>query len=114
MRVYGRVNGPSGPVWVVVTTAPNGDNSELYLTALIQYLKLNVNESPRFGNCGIPGYPSVHRQIPPDYYVQQAQQRYAPFFSSLVITKVTGQKDPTYRINALTLRGAVLTANVAT
>ena len=44
MRTWGRVAG----VWTEVSTAPNGDNSEVWLTTLAQTLLLYLNESPFF------------------------------------------------------------------
>jgi len=113
MRVYGRVTNPDGSkTWVTVQTAPNGDNTAVYVTALVQFLKLNINESPFYANCGIPSYPSVHRQIPPDFYAQKAQRLYAQYFGSLAITK-TSNNPPTYQVSLLTKQGGRLSFPVA-
>jgi hypothetical protein len=93
MRVYGRVpidprSPKDGLKWVVVTTTPQGFNDDVYIVALAQLLKLNLNESPFYGNYGIPAHQSVMQQVMPDYYVFQAQNLYAPFFASLVVYKI--------------------------
>lgn len=114
MRTWGRVTLPDGTKqWVKVETAPNGDNSAVYITALIQVLKLNLNESPFYASWGIPAYPSVLQQIPPDYYVQLTQQRFAPYFASLTVTRVSANP-PTYQINLLTKQGAALSLTIPT
>lgn len=119
MRTYGRVYiTPSTYVWQEVQTDPSGANDYVYLTGLIQELKLNLGESPFWGNRGIPAGPSVIQQIAPDYYMTLMQQRYAPQFLNLTIVKVPGGVDsndqpaPTYRINATTHSGVQLEANV--
>jgi hypothetical protein len=113
MRVYGRVTLRDGSLaWQVVQTAANGDNSAVYLTWLIQCLKLNLNESPMFATWGIPAYQSVRQQIPPDVYVQLMQQRFAPYFASLIITR-TADSPVVYQATVLTKYGAVLTASTA-
>ena len=110
MRVYGRVAG--SPIWVVVETAPNGTNDSVYLTNLIQVLKLNLNESPFYANYGIPAQQTVATQIYPDFYAQQVQTQFAPFFASLIISKVTGQGKPVYNVNIVTHQGVVLNLDV--
>lgn len=110
MRTWGRVgqvNGVGG-TWQEVTTAPNGDNSMVYLTTLIQNLRLNLGESPFYANNGIPAYQSVMTQIAPDFYVSRIQQQFAPYFASLQIKRVPGTAQPTYNVTAVTLYGAVL------
>lgn len=114
MRTWGRVRDAFGNlVWVEVSTAANGDNSSVYLTWLIQVLKLNINESPLWASWGIPGYPSVLQQIPPDYYAQLTQQRFAPYFASLTITRVLSDP-PTYQVSALTKQGAAISLQIPT
>lgn len=115
MRTYGRINNPDGSKsWIVVETAPNGDNSEVYLTTLVQVFKLNLGESPFFANYGIPAKQSVLQQIAPDFYIAATQAQFAPFFAALVIAKTENLPIPTYQVNAVTLQGAILTAQVAT
>lgn len=120
MRTYGRVyfegDGVTPleePRWVVVETAPDGDNSAVMLLTLIQTLKLNLNESPFWGNYGLPAHPAVVQQVFPDYYVFLTQQRFAPFFASLIVAK-QNSPTPTYRINVTTKQGAKLTQDVVT
>lgn len=93
--------------WVGVQTAPNGDNSYVMLVALIQVLRLNLNESPFYASAGIPALPSVQQQAPPDYYVSVIQQQYAQYFASLVITR-TATNPPTYAVAVVFLSGATL------
>jgi hypothetical protein len=92
MRVYGRV--PADPLdpdgekrWVVVQTTPRGYNDDVYICAMAQTLKLNLNESPFWGNYGIPAHASVMQQIAPDFYVIFTQNFYSRFFASLIISK---------------------------
>ena len=114
MRVYGRVPQSNGSLqWVVVETAANGDNSQVYLTALAQALKLNLNESPFYGDWGIPAHSSVVQQIPPDYNIMLTQQRFAPYFASLIISRISSNP-PTYQVNVTTNYGAVLSYTIAT
>lgn len=110
MRVYGRVAG-SGE-WVVVQTAPNGDNSAVYLTNLIQVLKLNLQESPFYANYGIPAVQTLETQIYPDYYVQQVQSQFAQFFTTLLISKVPNTTKPVYNITVVTKTGNTLSLQV--
>jgi hypothetical protein len=116
MRVWGRVGGGVngvGGTWVAVTTTPSGDNSNVYLTALCQTLKLSINESPFWASSGIDGPQAVMTQIAPDFYATQVQIFYAPFFASLTINRVLAVIPPTYRVRAVTPSGSVLTATVA-
>ena len=110
MRVYGR-DSQTGK-WMEVTTDSNGFNDYVYVTALIQCLKLNLNESPFWANWGIPAHQSVVQQIFPDYYVSLIQQRYSVYFSSLTIQKVNSLT-PTYRINIVTNQGATVQLSIA-
>lgn len=89
------IGAPNPYIWVEVSTDANGDNELVYATALVQTLKLNLNESPFYANWGIPAHPSVETQTAPDYYVALTQSRYAPRFRSLVITKIA-DLPPTY------------------
>lgn len=110
MRTYGRINGK----WVVVETDQNGDDTAVWLTTLIQNLKLFLNESPFYAQYGIPARDSVSQQIPPDYYVARVQQQFAPYFASLVITRRTGETTPTYDVSIITKQGAIIQETVAT
>lgn len=109
MRVYGRENG----VWVTIQTDANGYNDYVYVTALIQCLKLNLNESPFWANWGIPAQQTIVTQIFPDFYVALIQQRYAQYFASLIITKVATDTTPTYNVKITTNQGAQIEASVA-
>lgn len=117
MRTWGRVPvSPDVPVniddsdtyqWVEVTTDANGFNDAVWLTDLAQVLQLGLNESPIFGNYGIPAQQSVVTQILPDYYVTLTQQMFAGFFLALIVTRVS-TSPPDYTINATANPGAVL------
>ena len=116
MRVYGRINGGIngvGGTWVEVSTDAAGYNSNVFLTALAQVLKLNLGESPAYGNAGIPGQQSVNTQVPPDLYASITQQNYAQYFRSLVITRVPGSNPPFYNARAVCQSGAILAGTVA-
>lgn len=107
MRTYGRIaltRGGAATKWVEVQTDANGYNDAVYITALIQCLKLNLNESPFWANWGIPAKPSVVQQIAPDYYVALMQQRFSPYFASLIIARILSNP-PTYRVNLVTQQG---------
>ena len=55
--------------WVEVSTDANGYNDAVWLTTLAQVLQLGLNESPFYGNYGIPAQQSAVTQVFPDYYV---------------------------------------------
>ena len=110
MRTYGRIGG----AWVEVQADANGLLDQLYLTALAQVLKLNLGESPFYANSGIPAQQSVITQVFPDFYAIKVQNQFAPFFASLVISRIQGSFPPAYNVNAVAHSGAVLQAKVAT
>lgn len=116
-RIYGRINvgTVSDPVlkWVEVDQAPDGDTGYVYLTNLIQVLKLNLGESPFWGNWGIPAHQSVETQIAPDFYVNFTQQNFAQRFAALTVAK-TDDNPPTYQINSTFFNGTAPQATVAT
>jgi hypothetical protein len=113
VRLYGRVdNGAGGKKWVVVQTDANGNNDLVYVTALIQCLKLSLGESPFFAWAGIPAEESVVTQVVPDYYVSVIQQIYAPYFASLLIARRPATTTPTYDVSLITHQGVVLSASV--
>lgn len=97
--------------WQEVDTDENGNNDAVWLTTLVQVLKLNLNESPFFASYGIPAYESVVQQVFPDYYVSLTQQLFAPYFASLLITR---QPDPTptYVVNVVTNQGVKVSASI--
>lgn len=111
MRIYGRVWSGPGQTgtyqWVEINTAPNGDNTAIWITWLCQCLLLNLSESPFYSNWGLPAKQSVIQQVAPDVYVNLMQQRFAQYFASLIITRQSGNP-PTYRVNITTQQGAVL------
>ena len=115
MRTYGRVAldplYPDVLTWVQVGTDSNGFNDLVYLTTLAQVLKLNLGESPFYGNFGIPAKSSVITQVYPDYYVTFIQQQFAQYFTSLIIsrsvvTNSKGQDMPVYAVNVVTQYGS--------
>lgn len=108
MRTYGRING----VWEEVDPDANGFNDPIYLTTLVQCLKLSPGESPFYSNYGIPAQTSVIQQVLPTFYVNQLQQQFAPKFASLIIS-IVEQLPPTYKIDALTNSGSSIVAEVA-
>jgi hypothetical protein len=88
LRTYGRTYNEDGTYqWVEVTTDSAGFNDEVWLTTLIQCLKLNLNESPFYAQYGIPAQQSVVQQVFPDFYVTRTQTQFAQYFASLVINK---------------------------
>jgi hypothetical protein len=104
MRTWGRINQVDGigGTWVEVSTDVNGFSDAVYLTTLIQVLRLNLGEDPFFGSYGIPAVPSVLSQIQPDFYVNRTQQQFAGFFAALVVAKepqAANLPTPTYKIN---------------
>lgn len=107
MRAWGRIYAEDGTwTWVAAETTPSGDNSPVYLTWLIQVLKLGLGESPMFADWGIPAQMSVVQQLFPDYYVALVQQRFAPYFANLQISPALGANGtPTYNVAVTTLYG---------
>jgi hypothetical protein len=109
LRVYGRTRDilTGAKTWQVVTTDARGGNDQVYLTALIQCIKLNWNESPVYGNWGIPAHQSILSQVAPNLAMNLMQQRYAQYFASLIITRVPdgvdedGRPAPAYLVNVI-------------
>lgn len=107
MRTYGRVNG----VWEEVSSdTVNGDDL-VWLTTLIQCLKLVLGESPFYATYGIPAQQSVIQQVFPDYYVSQTQSQFSRYFASLIIAKLEG-REPTYRVDVTTNVGTRITQQI--
>jgi hypothetical protein len=112
MRVYGRpvigvdVNKRQvfGP-WGMVETDEFGFNDAVNITWLAQALKLNLSESPFYGDWGIPGKSSVQQQVAPDLFVTLTQQRFAPFFAALTLAR-QNVPTPTYVMDIITERGS--------
>lgn len=109
MRTYGRNQYGE---WVEVGTDDNGFNDAVYLTTLVQCLKLSPEESPYFSQYGIPAVPSVIQQIIPTFYVNQLQRYFQPYFSSLQVA-VTSIDPPVYAISAITKSGSKIITEVA-
>lgn len=113
MRIWGRVYAEDGTyTWQAVETTPEGNNDYVYITNLIQVLRLNRNESPFFANYGIPGQLSVVQQIFPDIYVYETQAQFTPFFASLLVAKIPDPVTPRYRINATTDQGVQMNLEI--
>lgn len=111
MRTYGR-SGPNG-VWVEIVTEPNGYNDQVYMTTLIQCLKAQLGESPFYADYGLPSEQSIMQQLFPDYYVAVLQQRFAPYFAALSITR-TSDSPPTYQVNITEHNGVQFSQTVPT
>ena len=120
-RVYGRVTNADGTkTWVTVTTDANGFDDEVNLTWLAQVFALSLGESPFYGDWGLPAHESVMTRVAPDFFVNRTQQRFAPLFASLIITKVQGgtavtpppfaDPSPTYRVQVVAHSGSILPA----
>ncbi|HUZ33904.1 MAG TPA: hypothetical protein VMV19_17620 [Xanthobacteraceae bacterium] len=108
MRTYARVRNADGTkTWITISTTASGDSSMVWLVTLCQVLLLNLNESPMFGNYGLPAQQSVMQQVAPDYYISRTQQQFAPYFASLLIAKISSNP-PTYNIAVTTFAGASL------
>jgi hypothetical protein len=109
MRTYGRKtvteNGCTFKKWFVIETTADGDDTMVWLTTLCQVLLLNLNESPFYADWGIPAKQSVLQQTAPDFWVALTQQRFAPYFATIIITKVN-VPTPTYNVNIITKQGA--------
>lgn len=116
MRIWGRVgqvNGVGG-VWTEVSTDIAGFNGNVYLTNVVQVLKLSLGESPIFGSYGIPAQQSVITQVAPDFYAAATQAQFSPQFASLSITRVQGSFPPTYDVAATFIPGTIASSPVAT
>lgn len=101
MRIYARYTNDLGEKkWEVVETAPDGGNDMVNLVWLVQVLLLYLGESPFYAQYGIPAKQSVATQQAPDFYVARTQAQFAPYFASLIITRIQGPPDtPTYVVN---------------
>jgi hypothetical protein len=121
MRTYGRVidTASGAKFWVQVNPDSGGWNDSIYLTTLIQCCKLNWNESPFYANWGIAARQSVVSQVFPDYYMTLMQQRFSPYFLSLIINKMPVDNSnywatvvPTYQLNVQFHTGAQISTQV--
>lgn len=97
-------------VWIEVDTDENGNSDAVWLTTLIQVLKLNYGESPIYGNYGIPAVSSVLNQVMPDYYATLVQQQFAQYFVTLQLARqaLTDSPLPTYDVSITANPGSVL------
>lgn len=112
LTTYGRITNADGSrTWVEVTSTPDGYDDPVWLTTLAQTLQLNLGESPFFSNYGIPGKESIVQQIFPDFFVARTQQQFAPYFASLLISRVSNSP-PTYLVNVTTHQGLKYNFNV--
>jgi hypothetical protein len=108
VRLYGRV----GKTWFQVQTDAQGNNDLVYVTAVLQCVKLNKGESPFYSWAGIPAEDAVIQQVFPDYDVSVIQQVYAPNFASLIISRRPGGITPVYDVNVITHQGVKLNPSV--
>jgi hypothetical protein len=114
MRIYGRIIDELGnKTWVVVTPDANGFKDNIYITNLIQVLKLYLGESPFWANYGIPAQMSVIQQVMPDFYINRTQTQFSQYFASLIVSRIA-DNPPTYNINAVSNNGAIINVDVAT
>ena len=112
MRIWGRVYDElDNATWTAVETAPDGSNDYVYVTNLIQVLKLSRNESPFFSNYGIPGQVSVMTQSFPDFYMLETQRQFAKFFASLIVAKLPAPT-PRYNVSVTTNAGVQMNAQI--
>lgn len=106
---------PAGyPQWTEVTTDSNGFNDAVMITTLAQVLQLNLNESPKYANYGLPDQQAVISQVQPDFYAARTQQLFAQYFASLIIAKVPNVDEPTYNVAVLTNQGSRVIVQVPT
>ncbi len=112
MRTYGRIfHGDGTWTWTEVDTDAQGYDDYVWITTLVQVLKLSPGESPFYANYGIPAQRALVQQVFPDYYVALTQAQFAPFFASLIISKVPAP-DPTYNVNLTTNQGVKMALNI--
>ena len=105
-RIWGRTKNEDGTYnWVKVETPTYSDFDYGYVVNLIQVLKLQLGESPFYANYGIPAQKSVITQIFPDFFVTQTQIQFAPYFSSLLVSKDQNSQTPIYNISVTLLNG---------
>ncbi|WP_336240434.1 hypothetical protein [Citrobacter werkmanii] len=114
MRTWGRViDGNGKKKWVAVEADESGDFSYGWVTTLIQTLKLNLGESPFYAQYGIPAQQSVVTQIYPDFYASMVQQQFAHYFAYLSVSRVAGEDNPTYDIQAVFFNGVTYRNQIA-
>jgi hypothetical protein len=115
MRTWGRTFNEDGTYqWIQITPDANGFDENIWLTTLVQALKLNLGESPFYANLGIPQYQTIVTQTFPDFYVTQIQQYFAQYFASLTITRVPASFPPVYNVSVTCFSGAIINQTIAT
>ena len=92
MRSYGKDQNGN---WQIIT-----DPNYIYLATLVQTLRLSQNESPIYGNYGIPAQQSVLTQIAPDAALNRTQQQFSGYFATLTVQRIQSAANPTYNIIA--------------
>jgi len=114
MRTYGRLppDATGYKQWVEIQSQDNGSDDYVFVTTLCQCLLLILGESPFFANHGIPSEQSIIQQIFPDFYVFQTQRQFAPYFASVIITRMP-EPTPTYRVNIVTNYGTTIQQEIA-
>lgn len=113
MKTWGRVTLADGTKQWVLVPEINGDPTYVWITTLIQVLKLSLNESPFYANYGIPAQRLIIQQLIPDFYVNMTQQQFAQYFASLTITRLPIIDPVTYLVEIVTLQGAIHQTQVA-
>ena len=112
MRVWGRVYNADGSyTWQAAETDSSGNNDLPASTWFIQCCKLSTNESPFFGDWGLPAQQSLIQQVAPDLSMSIMQQRFSPYFASLLVAKNSGST-PSYNVTIITHQGVKLNASV--
>lgn len=113
MRIFARYTDIAGnKLWAVVETGKDGSNDMVNLVWLVQVCLLMLGESPFYAQYGIPAKAAVTQQIPPDFYVARIQQQFSPYFAALIITRVQGPENPTYKVNVTLHNGQNYTISV--
>ena len=113
LRTYGRTYDLYGkPTWIEIVTDDNGYDDAVWITTLIQCIKLNLAESPFYANYGIPAQQSVVTQIFPDYYISLLQTYFSPYFASLQVSRVSAN-EPVYNVDVITHQGAKIQTQIA-
>lgn len=108
MRVWGKLKNTDGTYkWVAYGDNLPGGRDMAYFIWLQNVLLLVVGEDPFNPDWGGWSFKSMAQAIWPDYYMQLTQQRMAPYFSSLAITRGTAPDSVTaaYNVQASMLNG---------
>lgn len=86
----------------------------MWVATLVQTLRLSENESPFYGNFGIPAQDSVRAQAAPDAAIARTQSQYSGRFASLSISADQTATEPTYNVTVVLNDGTLLEETVAT